>query len=129
MTDFFDIFDKYIKLKPSDASISSNMESTSNNEGNLSKFFKTLSKVKVSNPDFDRQKIESLEEELKILNKEIRSKQLHNESLLNEIDILKKRIDQLETTMINYQNNTELAYQQVLDNHIITFDILRVIIC
>lgn len=129
MTDFFDIFDKYIKLKPSDASISSNMESTSNNEGNLSKFFKTLSKVKVSNPDCDRQKIESLEEELKILNKEIRSKQLHNESLLNEIDILKKRIDQLETTMINYQNNTELAYQQVLDNHIITFDILRVIIC
>ena len=127
MMEFFEIFDKFRKIKPLEITNSSVSMGSIIEKDNLFKFFKHVSRRKLISAEDEAKRIEFLEEEVKILKKESKAKQELNQSLLNKIDELKMKNLIIEKSMIDYQKNAEKAYVQELENHVVTFNILKVL--
>ncbi len=92
----------------------------------LVKFYKSITKSRILNTEGLAKKIARLEEEISLLKYENKNKQMHIENLASETSDLKIKVQSLENSALEYQKNASVGYEQVLENHIITFDILKV---
>ncbi len=92
----------------------------------LVKFYKSITKSRILNTEGLAKKISRLEEEISLLKYEIRNKQMHIENLVLETSDLKTKVQTLECSAVEYQKNATVGYEQVLENHIISFNILKV---
>jgi len=123
--DFFDVFEKFKKTKPVEVEHKNEVTGGVVNKDHLVNYFKYVSKSKFLNAEGEANKIANLEEEIRILKQENRFKQQHMESIMKEAIELKKKIELIEANAIEYQKNTAITYDQELENHILSFDILK----
>jgi hypothetical protein len=119
---FFDLFEKYKVFKSGE----NNQTEEIDEKVDLVKFYKSITKSRILNTEGLAKKISRLEEEISLLKYEIRNKQMHIENLVLETSDLKTKVQTLECSAVEYQKNATVGYEQVLENHIISFNILKV---
>jgi hypothetical protein len=125
MNEFFEMFESFKKRKAIDNPMSTGKANAGDND-NLNKFFKYFSKTKLMDPEGDSKTVTYLEQEINILKQECQAKQIHNERLIEEIQEFKKKLELSVESAIDFQKNSQIAYEQELENHVLAFDILRV---